>query len=122
MKAAFINGRLVPYPEYICQRLKTIETRQKDMLSALVGERIAIVETGRSRVPMVVGYADMVGKFFCSATDFDKYREQTMIPAGSAFDVKGSGKWCYMLENAEPCKPYPLPSSAIRHGRSWCEF
>jgi len=122
MKAMFCNGRKIPFPAWMCSRLKTLETRQKNMLSALVGERVAIAETGTHRVPMVVGYADIVGSFFCAAEDFDKYRDLHMVPAGSQFDCKGSGKWCYILENAEHCTPYPVPSSAIRHGRSWCEF
>ena len=122
MKAFFCNGRRDPFPKWIVQRWKTIETRQKNMLSALVGERVAIVETGSRPGPMVIGYVDIVGSFFCSSTDFDKYRRETMIPAGSSFDCKGSGKWFYQLANAEPCEPFPLPSSAIRHGRSWCEF
>ena len=122
MKVVFINGRRIPFPTYICNKWKTLETRQKNMLSALVGERVAIAETGTHKVPMIVGYADMTGSFFCNAEDFDKYRDQTMIPAGSEYDCKGKGKWCYIMENAEHCTPYPLPSSAIRHGRSWCEI
>ena len=122
MKGFFCNGKALPFPTWIVTRHKPIETRSKDMLAALVGERVGVVETGKGRIPMVVGHADMVGKFFCTAAEFDQYRDQTMIPAGSAFDVKGNGKWCYLLENAEPCSPYPLPSSAVRHGRSWCEF
>lgn len=121
MKAMFVNGKRVPYPQWIAMRWKTIETRQKNMLSALVGERVAIVETG-GRIPMVIGYVDVVESAFCYAEDFDGYRNSTMIPAGSEFDVKGKGKWLYFLANAVQCTPYPLPSSAIRHGRSWCEF
>ena len=121
-KGFFCNGRKVPFPAWMRIGLKTMETRKRNMLSALVGERVAIVETGTHKVPMVVGHADMVGSFFCPAEKFYLYRDQHMVPAGSQFDCNGKGKWCYILENAKPCTPYPLPSSAIRHGRSWCEF
>lgn len=122
MKVMLINGRKVPYPELICLQQKTIETRRKNMLRRLVGERVAIAETGGRNGPVIIGYADVIGSFFCSSADFDKYREQTMIPPGDEYDCKGPGKWFYQLANAEFCTPYPLPSSAIRHGRSWAEF
>lgn len=122
MKGFFCNGKLDPFPKWICQRWKTIETRQRDMLHDLVGERVAVVETGLRQGPMVIGYVDVIGSFFCSAEQFDSYRRETMIPAGSPFDCKGSGKWFYQLANAEFCTPYPLPENTIRHGRSWCEF
>ena len=122
MKAVFINGKRIPYPAWIVQRWKTIETRQRNMLSAMVGERVAIAETGRNKKPVIIGYVDIVSCKFCPAEEFDKYRRETMIPAGSEFDVKGKGKYLYFLANAEPCEPYLLPDNAIRHGRSWCEF
>ena len=59
---------------------------------------------------------------FCPFCLFEMYRDLTLIPQGSAYDVKGKGKWFYWFENTEPCEPYPLPPSAVRHGRSWCEF
>lgn len=125
MKAMFVNQlshQGVKYADLIAQARKLVETRSRNMLSALVGERVAIVRTVRGKKPMVIGYVDVVGASFCKAEDFRKYFDLHLVPAGSAYDVSGKGKWFYHLANAETCDPYPLPSSAIRHGRSWCEF
>ena len=56
------------------------------------------------------------------AGQLDQFRDQTLIPPGSKFDSDTRGKWFYHMARPEACKPYPLPDTAIRHGRSWCEF
>lgn len=115
------DGRIY-YADYIVDRLKPVETRSKNMLSAVVGLRVAIIRTGRGRKPMIIGYADVVSSAHKSGAWMEENRDKTMIPKGSKYDVSGSAKWCYFLENAERCEPFPLPENAIRHGRSWCEF
>ena len=97
------------------------------MLFPCVGERVSIVSTKRGRRPLVIGYADMVDYFFCPICLFEMYRDETMIPPGSKYDVSvvsggRSGKWFYKMANAETCVPFELPADAVRHGRSWCEF
>lgn len=54
MRAMFVNEDEYSYAEEIASGVKTIETRSKNMLSALVGERVAIVSTRANRKPMVV--------------------------------------------------------------------
>lgn len=120
MKAMFVNENEYPYAQEIALRLKTIETRGKNMLSALVGERVAIVVTCSNCYPMVIGYVDIVSAEKKDWVFLDHNRSKTRIPKGSKYDT--DSRWCYFLENAAPCRPFPLPSSAIRHGRSWCEF
>lgn len=121
MKGIFVNEDEVHYADAIVEAFKPVETRSRNMLSACVGERVAIISTKRNRKPMVVGYADMVGNIFLSAEWLNANRHLTMIPEGSKYD-NDKGKWGYWMSNAEKCDPYELPSSAIRHGRSWCEF
>jgi len=125
MYGIFVNENGgVRYAQAIVQRLKPVETRNRNMLSALVGENVAIIRTRRGKAPMVLGYATIyratheTQKVMNSAF----MRKLTLIPEGSAFDSGAKGKWCYWLKDATTCDPYPLPSSAIRHGRSWCEF
>ena len=128
MKAVFINedhGLL--YAHWIAEGRKLYETRTKNTLLPLVGERVALCSTRNGKAPEIVGYADVVNYFFCNAGLFEMYRPDTMIPEGSKYNKFGmrdgiSGKWFYEMANPETCKPFPLPSSAIRHGRSWCEF
>ena len=127
MKAIFVNERGAGrYATWLADGSKTIETRNRDMLSALVGERVAIVRTHKNSIPhsapLVIGYITIAKKEFCPAEDFQKYYKQHMVPPGSAYDATGRGKWLYYVTNAERCDPFPLPANAVRHGRSWCEF
>lgn len=127
MKGFFTNENRVPYAGLIVSRQKPIETRTRNMLASLVGERVAVISTKRGREPMVVGYAYMRSYFFLTEEVLDSIRNLTRIPRGDSFDKYGThngvrGKWCYEMTGAEPCEPYPLPAQAVRHGRSWCEF
>jgi len=127
MKAIFINENDVLYAHFIAARLKLYETRTKNTLKPCVNERVALCSTKRGRRPVVVGYADITSVKFCSISEYEERRRETKIPIGDKFDKFGTwngtpGKWFYKMENAETCEPYTLPSSAIRHGRSWCEF
>lgn len=123
MAGIFVNENgCIKYADAIVKGIKTIETRNRNMLRCLVGQRVAIVRTKRGKLPMVVGYADIVDPYFCPSSNYEKYRDQTLVPVGSAYDVHGKGKWLYFLANAEECTPFPLPQDAVRHGLSWCEY
>ena len=125
VKGMFVNENgCVPYAKAITQRIKPVETRGRNMLSALVGERVAVIRTRRGKAPTIVGYVTIYRSTHepQRVMNSDYMRRLTLIPEGSAYDSGPSGKWCYWLTDAEECDPYPLPSSAVRHGRSWCEF
>ncbi len=123
MFGIFVNSDgCIPYADAIVSGAKTIETRSRDMLSSLVGKRVAVVRTKRGKNPTIVGYVRIKSKLFVNASAFEVFREYALIPVGSKYDVHGKGKWLYMLEEAEECVPYSLPKSAVRHGRSWAEF
>ena len=123
MYGIFVNSDgCVPYADAIVSGAKTIETRSRDMLAQLVGKRVAVVRTRRGKNPTIVGYVLIKSKLFVNAKAFEIFRDATLIPVGSKYDVHGKGKWLYSLGEAEKCEPYPLPKSAVRHGRSWCEF
>lgn len=112
----------VHYAQAIVRGYKPYETRSRNMLRQLVGERVAIISTGGRGGPVVVGYATILGAEFWTATELDERRNLTLIPEGSQFDCKGRGKWAYHMTDPMPCDPFLLPSDAVRHGRSWCEF
>lgn len=120
MKGMFVQETRAGYASAIVSGRKPIETRGKAMLSALVGERVAVVRTG-GKVPMVVGYVTVTRQDRAGVFWLDAHRDLTLIPKGSRFDNYGA-KWCYWLDDPEECNPYPLPADAVRHGRSWCEF
>ena len=123
MKAMFVNENGgIHYADAIVAGVKKIETRNRNVLWQLEGERVAVVKTHRNKKPMVIGYVDIVGKQFASVELFHKLWYRHFVPQGSKYDATGKGKWCYYLANAEKCEPYPLPKNAVRHGRSWCEW
>lgn len=123
MKAMFVNeDGGVHYALAIVRGYKPWETRTKNMLSQLIGERVAVVRTRRGKTPTVIGYVTVRDSRHFNGKYLDENRDKTLIPKGSKYDVNGWAKWVYILEDPEPCEPYPLPENAIRHGRSWCEF
>ena len=120
MKAMFVNEDFVPYAQAIAQARKPYETRSRDMLAPLVGERVAVVSTKRGRAPMVVGFCDVTEKARKNWVWLEEHRGETLIPEGSTYDTPI--RWVYTLTNAHACTPFPLPKDTVRHGRSWCEF
>lgn len=123
MKAIFVNEcGARRYASGIAAGIKTIETRSRDMLKTLLGERVAIIRTGCG-VAHVIGYVDIISKIQVNEQLFDVLADRHLVPCGDQYDIKPGGKkYCYFLENAERCEPYPVPENAIRHGRSWCEW
>ena len=123
MKGIFVadNG-FSRYAILLAMGAKVIETRSRNMLRACVGERVAIIRTMKHRPPMVVGYAKIVRVSFCEAERFQDFYSLHLVPPGSKYDANGKGKYFYWMAHAEECKPYELPASAVRHGRSWCEW
>ena len=124
MKGIFVNSNgCIPYAKAIVKGIKPIETRNKNMLASCIGHTVAVIETRRGKNPTVVGYVDIVFAELKSGEWLDAHRDLTLIPKGSAYDNHGRAKWCYFLDNFRECKlPYSLPTNAVRHGRSWCEF
>jgi len=121
MKGIFVNeDGCIRYAEAIVSGIKKVETRSRNMLRNLVGERVAIVRTRRGKSPVIVGYADITAVWKYDAEQMNNIRKFTLIPSGSKYDT--GSRWCYWMSRAEKCNPYPLPKNAVRHGRSWCEW
>lgn len=121
MKGIFVNeDGGIRYAEAIVSGIKKVETRSRNMLGKLLGERVAIVRTHRGKSPMVVGYATITCVWKYNAEMMNNIRRDTLIPVGSKYDT--GSRWCYWMSGAEKCDPYPLPKNAVRHGRSWCEW
>lgn len=122
MKGIFVNqlsASGVKYADAIVDGYKTIETRSRNMLSACLYERVAIIRTVCGKKPVVIGYADIVGYVWQKDKTAADYYESTLVPEGSKF---AGNHWFYLLRNPERCEPYLLPENTIRHGRSWCEW
>ena len=91
--------RATPYAVAIASGIKPIETRTRDTLGNLVGEKVLIIRTRDGKPSDVVGSAVISEKCFCSAAELDSMRNQTLIPPGSKFDCNGKGKWCYTMKD-----------------------
>ena len=95
------NTSGIRYADAIVQGYKLIETRSRDTLGKLVGERVLIVRTRAGHEAEVIGAVTITGKQFVPAADFGKLFDKHLVPPGSKFDAHGRGKWCYDLANAE---------------------
>ena len=123
MAGIFVNENGgIRYAEAIVKGIKLAETRNRDMLSKLVGERVAIVRTRRGKKAEVIGYVTIMHKQFCFMEHFRDLEKYHLVPEGSKYDATSKGKWLYWMDGAEECTPFPLPSDAVRHGMSWCEY
>ena len=118
----YINDDHYPFTLWILRGLKVFETRNRNMLGKLLGHRVAIISTSRKRKPLIVGYATITEARHVTREDFEIYRGPCMIEKSSKYDCTDRGKWLYRMSNVEKCKPQPLPGSAIKHGRSYCEL
>lgn len=90
------------YADKIVDGEKTLETRNSDSLRPYVGERVSIVRTGDG--PAKAIGAVTIGEPIVVKTqrEFDKYRDRTLVPKGSKFDLAPGGvKYMYPLENPE---------------------
>lgn len=113
MKAININDRDSPYTDYILDGIKTVETREKNTLKSLVGQRVGIIRTGCGKA-MLVGYVtisdiikyDSIEKF---RDDFNRH----LVEPDSKYDMKGSDKYGYVLKNPQRCKPVEICSKGI---------
>lgn len=122
MKGIFVNqlsAHGIPYADLIVMGKKKIETRSRNMLSACLFERVAIIRTMKGKKPIVIGYANISSVRHMMNTKAAECFAETFVPDGSKY---ANNRWFYWMTDAEKCKPYPLPANAVRHGRSWCEF
>lgn len=90
------------YADKIVDGEKTLETRNSDSLRPYVGERVSIVRTGEGAAKAIG--AVTIGEPIVVKTqrEFDKYRDRTLVPKGSKFDLAPGGvKYMYPLENPE---------------------
>lgn len=115
MNGIFINCKDTDFIARILCGSKTLETRNKNTLKAFVGERVALIETGRGR-QILRGYATISASEKLGYEDFRFYDRFHAVPYGSKYYCKRNGhKWAYSLINVEYCKPVVLPPY---HGKS----
>lgn len=125
MKGVFINCSSYPFIEAILRRDKTGETRTKDVLRSMFDpdkevEYVALIETGTGKA-RVRGYAMFERGMHYSDTSI-RVMDHILKLAHTKYESDGSSKYVYWIYCPERCDEYDLPSNAIRHGYSWCEW
>lgn len=122
MPVVFINCSRFPFIDWIMHRRKLDETRTRNMLRALIGQRVYLAETGNGRplcrCTAVIGEPVPIR----SRKDWDRLRPRHRVPVGSQYDwqPETTVKYLYPISDVWPCAPF-TPSEGIRHGRIWME-
>lgn len=117
----YVNGR--SFVDDIMNRLKTDETRTRNMLRALVGLRVYIAETGSG--PSMVRCSCVIKSVLVirSRAQWDRLRRRHRVPEGSRYDWKPETKvkYLYRLTHVRRVNPFH-PPEGVRHGRVWMEY
>lgn len=122
----YINCKLFPFIEWIIAGLKTMETRNKNMLKNLIGKTVYLAETGKHKKPIV--YCSCIISDPIIVQDkktYNKYRKQTHVIKGTCFDFtkETKQKVLYPLLNVQPVKkPFVVPDNIVRYGRTYSEL
>lgn len=114
MKAININDKDSPFTDWILDGIKTVETREKNTLKSLVGQRVGIIRTGCGKA-MLVGYVTIVGiiKYY-TVDSFRLDEKRHLVVPGSKYDIKeGCVKYGYVLANAVRCEPVVVTVKGI---------
>ena len=120
MYGVYINCSQYLFIDWIITGAKRYETRTRDVLKSLIGQRVALIETGRGeptiRATVVIKAARTVPRAFRDL------RTAACI-INTPYDIKpGQSKVFYELTDAQPVEAYKLPADHINHGRSYTEF
>lgn len=120
----FINCSRYPFLSRIMYRTKRYETRTRNMLRALIGQRVILAETGRRGRPVARCMATINEPIVArSRSEWNLYRVAAGIEPDSQYDWQNStkAKYLYPLTDVEPLHPFPVPEG-VRHGRVWMEY
>ena len=119
----FINCKKQPFIDQIIAGDKIFETRTRNTLGRMLGNRVLLAETGSGR-PLVRCSAkvkEIIAVYTREA--WSKYTFGACIQPGSEYDWKTGTKvkWLYWLTDVTPCDPF-TPPEGRRHGRVWMEY
>lgn len=102
-----------PYATQIITGKKTIETRTRDTLGKLCGQRVLVIRTRSGHKADIIGSVLITGKIWLTASDLYERRDKTRIPKGSKYDASSFGKWCYFLSDPIELEPIPLSDTTV---------
>lgn len=97
-----INDTEAPYTDMIMDGRKCFETGFRPTLRPFIGQRVAIIRTGKGKVE-IVGTVQLLNEVWFGSFPFDALRKYHCVPKGSKQDTK-SGKWSYVLNDPQKLK------------------
>lgn len=119
----FINCKEQPFLDRIMNGTKVYETRTRNTLGNLLGERVLLAETGHGK-PTVRCSARIECIISVHVPEYwERYRKYLGIDSGSRYDWHPDTriKWLYRLTDVRQVEPF-TPDLGRRHGRVWAEY
>ena len=123
MFVVWINSSSAPFMDDIGALLKRLETRNRDMLGFLVGQRVILAESKNgqrlARYSVVIRSARQV----FSRDEWDALRPLHRVPVGNQYDWKPGTKvkYLYELSDLRRIRPFRVPEG-IPRGRTGTEI
>lgn len=119
----WINSSSAPFLDDICARLKPFETRSKDMLGSLIGQRVVLAESARGKHLARCSVVIRSVRAVYSREEWDALRPLHRVPVGNKYDWKPGTrvKYLYELTDLRRLRPFRI-MEYIPHGRSFAEF
>lgn len=123
MFVVWINSSSAPFMDDIGALLKRLETRNRDMLGFLVGQRVILAESKNgqrlARYSVVIRSARQV----FSRDEWEALRPLHRVPVGNQYDWKPGTKvkYLYELSDLRRIRPFRVPEG-IPRGRTGTEI
>ena len=119
----FINCSRFPFLAWILALSKLYETRTRNTLRALVGQRVYLAMTGKGKPVVLCSVVIGDPVVIRSRKAFAAFRKACRIARGSQYDWKRETKvkYLYPLLDVRPVAPF-VPPEGVRHGRVWMEY
>ena len=124
MSIVYINCKRYPFIDWILTRSKLYETRNRNTLGRFLGQRILLAKTGHGK-PVIRASAVIAEVIEVFTEDaWLPYIMDSCISNGSEYDWQPDTKKkvLYRLTDVHQVEPFPVPDTAVRHGRTWCEY
>lgn len=119
----YINDGPRAFTELIFDGVKTVETRDRDLLGRFTGQWVGMIRTGTPGRNGLVGFMRLGTPFKYSWAEFwDRCHEHWVLRGSIYAPRRGKKDWAkvgYPILEAVRCRLYPLPASGQIGTRPW---